>query len=236
MGINTESADWDKIADGLGCRQAVLPVDSLDIQSSYALAYHSVSSIRARCQKNVITILVEPRSYSAEAILSTKSPTGHQLAVRLIAAPEKRLEIIVCSDNLEESSNSVTDYEKRYKELLERVGKLDEESRNRIVKTIEVEMKLDAALDKILRNAPVSEVYPPIGIVREALIKTIEGFDPIHIETGAVMENLCGLSQETPLDPQKSRSIGMKILDWKMRLSRKINEEPMPAQEASMQS
>jgi hypothetical protein len=236
MGVNMESSDWSKIINGLCCRQAGLPVDSLDVQSSFALAYHSVTSIRARCYKNVGTIAIEPPSYSAEAILSTRSSSGHHLAVRLLAAPQRKLDITVCSESPEESSSSLASYEKRYKELLERIGGIDEKNRGKVVKTIEVEMKLDAALHKILGKAPVGEIYPPIGIVREVLIKILEGFDPIHIETGEVMASLCDLPQDTPLDAEKSRSIGMKILGWKMRLSRKIDEVPLPAQEPSVQS
>jgi hypothetical protein len=113
--------------------------------------------------------------------------------------------------------------------LVGRISRIDETSRTRIVRTIEVEMKLDTALHKILTRAPVGEIYPHIGIIREVLIKTLEGFDPIHIETGDVMASLCALPQDSQLDPEKSRSISMKILDWKMRLSRKIDEAPLPA-------
>ena len=236
MGINMDSSEWSKITGGLCCRQVVLPLDGLDVQSSFALAYHSVSSIRARCYRNVGTIVIEPPSYSAEAILLTRSSSGHQLVVKLSAGPERKLEITVCSDNLEESSGGASNYERRYKEFLERIGKIDENKRGKIVKTIEVEMRLDTALHKILGNAPVGEIYPPIGIVREVLIKTLEGFDPIHIDTGDVMASLCGLPQDTPLDPEKSKSISMKILEWKMRLSRKIDEAPLLAQEPSVQS
>lgn len=226
-----ESSDWSRITEGLSCKQASLPVDSLDVQSSFALAYHSVASLRARCYRSIGTAMGESSSYAAEAILSTKSSSGHQLAVKLLAAPEGRLEITVCSDNPEESSDGLTNFERRYKELIERIKKFDEESRSKVVKTIEVEMKLDAALHKILAKAPVGDIYLPIGIVREVLIKTLEGFDPIHIETGDVMASLYNLPQDAPLVPEKSQSISIKILDWKRRLSKRIDEAPAPPQE-----
>ncbi|WXG42663.1 MAG: hypothetical protein WED04_00915 [Promethearchaeati archaeon SRVP18_Atabeyarchaeia-1] len=224
-----ESSDWSKIAEGLDCRQASLPVNGLDAQSSFALVYHSVATIKARCYKNIGTMGGESSSFSAEAVLSTKSSSGHQLAVKLLLAPDGKLEITVCSDSPEESSDALTNYEKRYKELVGRIGKFDEKNRTKVIKTIEVEMKLDAALGKLLVKAPVGDIYPFIGIVRETLIKTLEGFDPIHIETGDVMASLYDHSQETPLDPDQSRSVSMKVLDWKRRLSRTIDEaSPAP--------
>jgi hypothetical protein len=93
-------------------------------------------------------------------------------------------------------------------------------------------MKLDSALSKILSKAPVGDIYPTIGIIRETLIRVLEGFDPMHIETGDSMETLHKHAPDTPLDDENSKLLCMKILDWKRRLSKIIDEMPLQQDEA----
>jgi hypothetical protein len=225
------SPEWSKISSGLTCNNEILPDSILDAQSAFAVAYHSTTSIRARCIKNVGTLMGESSSYVAEAILSSKTSSGHQLLVRLVATQEGKVEISVCSGSPEGSPNPLVEYAERIRRSLERIGKLDEKERRRVVEAIKVEMKLDSALGKILSKAPVGDIYPTIGIIRETLIRVLEGFDPMHIETGASMETLHKHALDTPLDDEDSKLLCIKILDWKRRLSKIIDEMPLQQNE-----
>jgi hypothetical protein len=169
----------------------------------------------------------ESTPYSAEAILASKTSTGHQLLIRLSTTQQGKVEISVCSDDPQESSSSLSEYNSRIKGLLERIEKLDEIERKRVVEAIKVEMKLDAVLDMILSKLPVSEIYPTMGIIREALIRVLKAFDPIHMETGESMEALHKSTPDTPLDDENSKLLSIKVLDWKRRLSRIIDEMPL---------
>jgi hypothetical protein len=227
------SPEWSKLSDGLACNNEVFPESILDAQSSFALAYHSTNSIRVRCHKNVCTLVDESLPYSAEAILTSKTPTGHQLVIRLNTTEEKKVQIIVCSDDPQESSNYLSECNGRVKGLLEKLGNMDETEKKRVFDAVRVEMKLDTALSMVLSKLTVGEIYPVIGIVRETLIKALQGFDPIHIETGESMEILHKLAPDAKLDEENSKLLSIKILDWKRRLSKIIDE--MPLQKAEVQ-
>jgi hypothetical protein len=219
-----ESFDWGRVTESLACMKGSLAVDSFDIDSSFILAYHSIASLRARCHKNVRGVVEEATSYSAEAIFSTKSSSAHQLSVRIAVTIEGKLEITVCSNNAEESSICLGDYERKYGCLVQRSRELDEKNRIKLIKMVEVEMKLDAALNKILEKALASNIYRPLAAAREALISTLESHDPIHIETGKVIADLYSHKQDAPLDSEEAQVMSIKILDWKKRLSKTIDE------------
>ncbi len=226
------SPEWGTMSSGLTCNNEILPESILDAQSSFAVAYHSTTSIRARCIKNVGTLIGESSSYVAEAILSSRTSSGHQLLVRLVATQEGKVEISVCSDSPQKSLGALAEYDERIKRFLERIGKLDEKERRRVIEATKVEMKLDSALGKILSKAPVGDIYPTIGIIRETLIKVLEGFDPMHIETAESMEALHKHAPDAPLDDENSRLLCIKILDWKRRLSNIIDEMPLQQNDA----
>jgi hypothetical protein len=177
----------------------------------------------------------ELSSYVGEAITSSRTSSGHQLAVRSSSTPDGKIEMTVCSDDPEESSRRITEYKERIEKLIEKVMKTGEEERKRIILLILVEMKLDASIDKILSKRPAGEIYPIVGIVRETLIKTLAGFDPIHIETSGVLEDLHSYPPDSPLDREKSVSFSVKFLDWRKRLSRIVEGEMSSSLEPSEQ-
>jgi hypothetical protein len=180
-----------------------------------------------RCHKNVCTLVSETLPYTAEAILTSKTPTGHQLVIRLNTIEQERVQISICSDNPQESSNYLSEYSGRAKSLLEKVVSIDETERKRVIEAVKVEMKLDTALDMVLSKLSAGQIYAMIGIIRETLIKVLQVFDPIHIETGEYMEKLNNLSPDSSLDEENSKLLSIKILDWKRRLSKIIDEMPL---------
>nr|MDO8132873.1 hypothetical protein [Candidatus Njordarchaeum guaymaensis] len=220
-----EAPDWSKFTQGLSCKSETLSPTDVGTQDYFAIVYHCTTSIRSRCHRNVGRI-EELSFYVGEAIASSRTSSGHQLVVRSLSTPDGKIEITVCSDDPEESSRRLAEFKERIKTLTERIIKMGEEERKRIIALIIVEMKLDAAINKILLKIPAGEIYPTIGIIRETLIKTLAGFDPIHIETSEIMEALHDHSPNIPLDRGKSVSFSMKILDWRKRLSRIVEGEP----------
>jgi hypothetical protein len=228
------SSDWSKLSDGLSCNTDIFPVSVLDAQSSFALAYHSTNSIRVKCNKNVCTLVSETLPYSAEAILTSRTPMGHQLVIRLSTVEQDRVQISVCSENPEESSTYLSEYSGRAKGLLEKVVSMDETERKRVFDAVRVEMKLDTALGMVLSKSLVGEIYATIGIIRETLIKVLQVFDPMHIETGESMEVLHNLPPDASLDEENSKLLSIRILDWKRRLSKIIDE--MPLQKSEVQA
>jgi hypothetical protein len=229
-----EAPEWSKFSQLVSCNSETLSTNDLGVHDYFAVVYHCTTSVRSRCHKNLGRI-GDSSSFLGEAITSTRTSSGHQVAVRLSSTPDGKIEITVCSDDPEESSRHLTEYKERIKTLAERIMKTDEIDKKRIVLLILVEMKLDAAIDKILSKKPASEIYPIVGIIREALIKILAGFDPIHIETSEVMEALHGFSHDTPLDREKSVSFCVKILDWRRRLSRIVDGERSSSWEPSEQ-
>jgi hypothetical protein len=214
-----EAVEWTKLSQGLSCKSDTLSPDNLGIQDYFAIVYHCTTSIRSRCHKNV-NKTGELSSYCGETIASTRTSSGHQLAVRSSSTSDGKIEITVCSDDPEESSRHLAECREKIKTLVERIAKMGEEERKKMFSLIAVEMKLDTAIDKILSKLPAGEIYPTVGLIRETLIKTIDGFDPIHIRTSEVMEALHGHPQGAPLDREKSVAFSMKMLDWRKMLSR----------------
>jgi hypothetical protein len=184
-----------------------------------------------RCHKNVCTLVSETLPYTAEAILTSKTPTGHQLVIRLNTIEQERVQISICSDNPQESSNYLSEYNERAKSLLEKIVSIDETERKRVIEAVRVEMKLDTALDMVLSKFSASQIYATIGIIRETLIRVLQVFDPIHIETAEYMEKLNNLAPDTPLDEENSKMLSIRILDWKKRLSKIIDEMPLQKSE-----
>lgn len=226
------SPEWSKLSDGLVCSSEIFPESVLDAQSSFALAYHSANSIRVKCYKNVCSLASESSPYFAEAILASKTLTGHQLAIRLDITQQERVQISVCSDDPQESSNYFSEYNVRIKGLLEKIGNLDETERRRVIEAMRLEMRLDTALGMVLSKLPVGDIYPTLGIIRETLIRVLRAFDSMHIETGESMETLHNLAPDNPLDEENSKLLSIKILDWKRRLSKIIDEMPLQQNEA----
>jgi hypothetical protein len=164
-----------------------------------------------------------------EAIISSKTASDRQLLVKLFTTSSGGIELMVCSDEPEEPQHQLAEYKERIKTLTEKVKKMDETEKGKLFEIIKVEMKLDKAIDSILSKTLVGIIYPTIGIIRETLIRTLEGFDPIHIETGEVMEMLHTHPQGIPLDNDRSRVVAVKALDWRRRISRIVDGTPQLA-------
>jgi hypothetical protein len=229
-----EAPEWSKLSQLLSCNSETLSTNGLGGQDYFAVVYHCTTSVKSRCHKNSGR-MEDSSSFLGETITSTRTSSGHQLAVRFSSTPDGKIEMTVCSDDPEELSRRMVEYKERIRTLSEQIMKMDEEGRKRIVLLILVEMKVDAAIDKILSKRPAGEIYPAVGIIRETLIKTLAGFDPIHIETGEMMEALHGYSPDTSLDREKSVSFGVKLLDWRRRLSRIVDGERSSSWEPSEQ-
>jgi len=86
----------------------------------------------------------------------------------------------------------------------------------------------------VLSKLSAGEIYATIGIIRETLIKVLQVFDPMHIETAESMETLHNLPLDSSLDDENSKSLSIRLLDWKRRLSKIIDE--MPLQKNEVQS
>nr|MDO8100373.1 hypothetical protein [Candidatus Njordarchaeota archaeon] len=223
-----EAPEWSQFSQGLSCESEVLSPCDLGAQDYFAIVYHCTTSIRSRCHRNVGRT-GGLSSYVGEAITSSRTSTGHQLVARSSSTPDGKIQITVCSDAPEESSGHLAEYIERIKTLTERIAKMGEEERKRVIKVILVEMKLDAAMNKILSKTSASEIYATVGIIRETLIETLTGFDPIHIETSGVMEALHSHPPDIPLDHEESVSFSMKILNWRKRLSKIVEGELPPS-------
>ncbi|WXG45300.1 MAG: hypothetical protein WED05_01005 [Candidatus Atabeyarchaeum deiterrae] len=222
----SEAPDWNRITSGFACKTEVFPIDDLGAQCIFAITYHSVTSIRSRCYENVGTVTGDRSSFVGEAIISSKTASDRQLLVKLFTTSSGGIELMVCSDEPEEPQHQLAEYKERIKTLTEKVKKMDETEKGRLFEIIKVEMKLDKAIDSILSKTLVGIIYPTIGIIRETLIRTLEGFDPIHIETCEVMEMLHTHPQGIPLDNDRSRVVAVKALDWRRRISRIVDGTP----------
>jgi hypothetical protein len=95
---------------------------------------------------------------------------------------------------------------------------LPEEDRSKLRRALVAKTCWDMVVHKILRKAPLSEVYYQLAHGREMMIKATEGdesVNPILLTTSGWLTNIESLPREQPLPGNIAAELAKKSIEWK---------------------
>jgi hypothetical protein len=110
------------------------------------------------------------------------------------------------------------DIKEYLEESLDKFKALPEEDRAKLRRALVAKTCWDRVVYKILKKAPLSEVYYQVAHGREMMIKATEGDEGVHpltLTTSAWLSRIESLPRESPLPGNIASELAKKSIEWK---------------------
>ena len=110
------------------------------------------------------------------------------------------------------------DVKESFQESINKFQALPKEDRSKLNRALVAKTCWDRVVFKILKRAPLSEVYYQVAHGREMMIKATEGESNVHpltLTTSGWLSNIESLPHEEPLPGNIASELAKKSIEWK---------------------